>query len=84
MKDIFIAPLVIPMLAQVAPVQSEWERFGITGISLAATVFIWRYFTEKQNEKEKTSTEERDRLLKEGNDKNQQIIELLKEQIKKQ
>ncbi len=92
MKDILIAPTIIPILAQVAPVQSEWERLGITGLSIAATVIIWRYFSDRQEAREKAEKEsrekiesdnakERDRLLREGNDRTQEVIELLKAQL---
>lgn len=81
MKDLILIPALIPLLAQAAPVQTEWERLGITGLSIAATVFIWRYFNTKQEERERASMSERDRLLKEANDKTEQIIALLKQQI---
>lgn len=81
MKDLVLIPIFAPLVAQIAPVQTEWERLGITGLSIMATVFIWRYFNAKQDAKDLQSSAERDRLLKEANAKNQEIIDLLKQQI---
>lgn len=99
MKTICLITLLAPLLAQTAPVQTEWERLGITGLSIGATVAVWRYFNARQDAKEKAEKEaairdkakqdsrdaasiaERDRLLTEGNAKNQQIIDILKSQL---
>ena len=80
-KDLIMLPTFAPIVAQTIPLGNEWERLGTTGLAIAATVFIWRYFNIKQDEKERASISERDRLLKIANDKNQEIIELLKQQI---
>lgn len=92
MRDLLLIPFFAPFIAQAAPVASEWERLGITGLSIAATIFVWKYFNSKQDAKDQlaakerdakdlASATERDRLLKEANDKNQQIIDLLKQQV---
>lgn len=78
MKDIL---LIAPIVAQSAPIGNEWERLGITGLSIIVTVFIWRYFNARQDESAKASQAERDKLMQEGNDKTQQIIDLLKQQV---
>ena len=78
MKDIL---LIAPIIAQTAPIGNEWERLGITGLSIIVTVFIWRYFNARQDESAKASQAERDKLLQDANNKTQQIIDLLKQQV---
>jgi len=81
MKELIHAPVIIALLAQIPSEQSTWERLGISGLCLAVTAYIWNYFTKQQDEKEKANVAERDRLLAEGNEKTQQVIDLLTKQV---
>ncbi len=48
MKDLIICLPSLSLLAQM-PQQDSYERLGIAGISLGVTVFIWKYFVNKES-----------------------------------
>jgi len=81
MKDLIHAPIIIALLAQIPSEQSAWERLGISGLCLAVTAYLWNYFTKAQVTKDAANAAERDRLLAEGNEKTQQVIDLLTKQL---
>ena len=98
MRDFIIANSAPFYVAQTA--FDGWERMGIVGLSLAATAFIFGYFSKRDAdiqiklEKDRSElaeryaaisardSEERKRLMEENNQLQQQIVDLLKQQIR--
>ena len=93
MKDIIFLPVIFTTFAQVTlPETAEaWEKLTLTGLSIAVTIYLWRYFTKREadttavrlEEKarlDKVDTIERNRLLEVQNELQAQIVALLREQ----
>ncbi len=57
MKDLIFFPSFVTALAQVDSAQASWERLGIASLSIAATAFIWKYFTDKESEAKEEAKE---------------------------
>ncbi len=94
LREPLLAPTVIAAVAQIPGDPSSWERLGITGLALAATVFIWRYFVGRENSAQikrdeaakvyaEQDAKERNRLLEENNRLQALVVGLLRDQITK-
>jgi hypothetical protein len=92
MKDLILIPAIVPLLANVSGDMPAWQHLGISALSVAATVGVWKYFTAREaaaaeiekKRREKLDAEdmaERNRLLEQKNRLSEQVVQLLKDQI---